>query len=110
MPDLTIPNPAAVEYGTCDICGNVGPVQRIFFQYDLLCECCPSKHFEILRHCPTCQPKEPTFTTLRIRTDKLKEMIAYTQARPRGCPNCHRGCFDIDRFCPHCGTKLPANP
>lgn len=35
-----------------------------------------------------------------------KELIQYKKLAPIGCPQCHRGCFSNDKFCPHCGTKL----
>lgn len=34
------------------------------------------------------------------------EAIAYIECRPETCPNCGRGCFDVDKFCPHCGTQM----
>lgn len=39
---------------------------------------------------------------------EIKEIKPYAECRPIGCPLCHRGCFDIDKFCSHCGAKLPA--
>lgn len=38
--------------------------------------------------------------------DLVKEMYEWRKARPIGCPECHRGCFSIDKYCGHCGTKL----
>lgn len=44
---------------------------------------------------------------LEAENKKLnKEMFDWRRARPIGCPNCHRGCFSIDKYCGHCGTKL----
>lgn len=34
------------------------------------------------------------------------EAIAYMECRAITCPNCKRGCFDIDRYCSHCGAEL----
>lgn len=34
------------------------------------------------------------------------ELSQYKKFAPIGCPQCHRGCFSNDKFCPHCGTKL----
>lgn len=35
-----------------------------------------------------------------------KELSLYKKLAPIGCPQCNRGCFSNDKFCPHCGTKL----
>lgn len=35
-----------------------------------------------------------------------QELRQYKKLAPIGCPQCHRGCFSNDKFCPHCGTKL----
>ena len=44
---------------------------------------------------------------LEAENKKLnKEMHDWRKARPIGCPNCHRGCFSIDKYCGHCGSKL----
>ena len=46
---------------------------------------------------------------MRLEKEKKeleKEMYQWRIARPVGCPECHRGCFSIDKFCGHCGTKL----
>ena len=37
---------------------------------------------------------------------ELKELKAYRNTRPICCPACHRGCFDADKFCGHCGVSL----
>lgn len=57
-----------VEWGKCEICGKEGPLERTYFYYPILCECCGSKdkdgqkrHFEMVRHCKDCpapMPKE----------------------------------------------------
>lgn len=62
------------EYGQCDVCGKGGIVQRTYFHYNIECECHSPKHFEMVRHCSTCTPKEPTETRVSIKTEKLKLM------------------------------------
>ncbi|MBQ8540546.1 MAG: hypothetical protein IJ435_03620 [Clostridia bacterium] len=34
------------------------------------------------------------------------EAITYIESRPKTCQYCGRGCFDIDKFCPHCGADM----
>lgn len=47
-----------------------------------------------------CQEAENEVRRLR------EELRQYKKLAPIGCPQCHRGCFSNDKFCPHCGTKL----
>ena len=71
---------------------------------------------EILRHrraCDLClldecdksceHLKEYTYQEIQRAYD---EAIGYLTSRPRICQNCGRGCFSIDKFCPHCGEKI----
>lgn len=60
------------EYGKCDICKKEGHVNRKYY-YDIECECCSPKHFEIVFHCNECDPLEPKETKIVMRTDELKK-------------------------------------
>lgn len=51
MPDM--------EYGKCDICGQMGSLARKYYRYNIKCECCNNKHFELVRYCVMCEPKPP---------------------------------------------------
>lgn len=44
--------------------------------------------------------------TVEFLKKELKELKAYRDTRPICCPKCHRGCFDADKFCGHCGASL----
>lgn len=48
-----------IERGECDICGIESDLKRKYYHYDIKCECCRGKHFEIVRYCDKCQPKAP---------------------------------------------------
>ncbi len=65
----------AVEYGRCDICGKEAPLARRYFHYGIPCECHSPNHFELVRHCKDCEPKEPGETTVKLRTDTLRVVI-----------------------------------
>ena len=62
-----------VEQGNCMVCGkkDVCPIERTYFRYDLECECHSPKHFEIVWHCPTCIPQQPTETKVVFKTSDL---------------------------------------
>lgn len=48
------------EYGTCDICGKEGVLNRKYYHYPIDCECCGgTTHFEIVRYCQNCTPVPP---------------------------------------------------
>lgn len=52
-----------VESGTCAVCSKEGPIDRKYYYYDIVCECCNNKddeHFEIVYHCKDCKPKPPS--------------------------------------------------
>jgi hypothetical protein len=64
-----------MEYGTCEYCGNEGPVGRQYFNYDIDCDCCRGKeHFEIVWHCDKCEPKDPGIRKIQLNK-KLKHKI-----------------------------------
>ena len=62
------------EYGVCDICKNERFLNRKYYYYDIECECHSPKHFEIVRHCSSCVPVEPSLTKIELRTDYLDSM------------------------------------
>ena len=67
--------PGAVEYGKCDVCGKHGPVMRTYYSYDIKCECHSPTHAELVIHCSTCEPKEPTYTKIHFKTSDLKKIM-----------------------------------
>ena len=49
-----------VEYDKCNVCGKKAMLQRKYYHYNIECECCGGvHHFEIIRYCDNCSPKEP---------------------------------------------------
>ena len=62
-----------IEYGKCAICGREGALKRTYFRYPVKCECHSPHHFELIRVCDKCQPKEPEYTTITVSTKWLKE-------------------------------------
>jgi hypothetical protein len=63
-----------MEYGTCEYCGNEGPVGRHYYRYGIKCECCSDEHFEIVWHCAKCEPKDPGIRKIQLNK-KLKHKI-----------------------------------
>jgi hypothetical protein len=60
-----------VEFGKCEVCGNETTLRRTYFHYDIKCECCSPCHFEFVKHCDDCTPKEPEVTKIIVKTDNL---------------------------------------
>lgn len=66
----------AVEFGKCQCCGKETSLQRKYFYYDIDCECCSAihkgkkRHFEFIRHCNNCIPKEPLKINVSLKSDK----------------------------------------
>lgn len=60
-----------IEYGKCECCDKEGPLQRTYFRYDIKCECHSPQHFELVRHCNSCEPKEPATTKVSMKTSEL---------------------------------------
>ena len=59
-----------VEVNKCDICQFVYPVQRKYYRYPVICECCNGKddhHFEIVRYCDECEPLPPKRISVVIK-------------------------------------------
>ena len=61
-----------IEYGECDICFRTAELNREYYRYNIKCECHSGSHFEIVRYCVSCKPKEPTYTKLNIKTENLR--------------------------------------
>jgi hypothetical protein len=62
------------EHGKCEICGKETFLERTYFRYEIKCECHSPNHFELIRHCKNCVPKEPTTTKISIKTEALKDL------------------------------------
>lgn len=60
-----------IEIDKCNICGNIGPVERTYYNYPVKCECHSPIHFEIVRHCKDCVATEPTETKITVKTSEL---------------------------------------
>jgi hypothetical protein len=63
-----------VEWSNCEYCDYEGPINRHYFKYDINCECCNDKHFEIVWHCDKCQPIDPGVRKIEI-SNKEKHKI-----------------------------------
>lgn len=64
------------EIGTCDSCGKFTGLSREYFRYpEIKCECHSPYHFEIVRYCKDCLPREPLETTVTIKTSELKRLV-----------------------------------
>lgn len=51
-----------IEFGSCDVCKTETSLMRKYFYYNVQCDCCNDKednHFEIVRHCSSCEPTPP---------------------------------------------------
>lgn len=64
-----------VEHGICEVCGNEDFLTRTYFRYPIKCECHSPQHFELIRHCKNCTPKEPEITKIQLRTSELNILI-----------------------------------
>jgi hypothetical protein len=58
------------EWGICDCCGNDGPIVRTYYRYDVKCECCNNKHFEIVYHCIKCEPTDPGIRKIQLSNEQ----------------------------------------
>lgn len=56
-----------IEFGSCSICGSSGQISRKYYNYDIKCECCSNKHFEIVYHCANCTPSPPKQITVTVK-------------------------------------------
>ncbi len=64
-----------IEHGICQICHNEADLTRKYYRYDIKCECHSPYHFELVRHCKKCIPKEPEITKIIVKTNILKKFI-----------------------------------
>ena len=60
-----------IEYSKCEVCGKEAPLQRTYWHYLIKCECHSPSHFEMVRHCSSCVPKEPITTTATMLTNTI---------------------------------------
>ncbi len=64
-----------IEVGKCDVCKKENvQLNRLYYRYDIKCECHSPQHFEIARHCNDCEPVEPKETRVTYRTTELKRL------------------------------------
>lgn len=63
-----------IEYDKCDICGNKDLLQRKYYRYDIKCECHSPYHFEVVKYCKNCKPREPHETRILFKTKDLKRV------------------------------------
>lgn len=54
------------EYGKCEICGKDNNLIRTYFHYNIKCDCHSPMHFEMIRHCQDCIPKEPILSKFKV--------------------------------------------
>lgn len=64
-----------MEWADCKYCGNNGPVERTYFHYDIKCECCSGKHFEIVYHCGNCKPKDPGIRRIQLSNEERHNFL-----------------------------------
>ena len=62
------------EYGFCGTCLKEGDITTTYFHYNIKCDCHSPNHFEIVWHCPTCEPQEPQTTQITLKTKELKNL------------------------------------
>ena len=65
-----------IEFGKCDVCGKYGAVERTYYHYGIKCACHLPEHFEMVRTCQLCEPREPKETKLILSTEYLKKISA----------------------------------
>ena len=66
-----------VEFGKCDLCGKETFLRRKYYRYNIKCTCCNSlndPHFEIVRHCGTCEPRPPRAIKAWVKPMTEKEI------------------------------------
>ena len=75
-----------IEYGKCDVCGKCGAVGRTYYHYGIKCACHSPEHFEMVRTCSLCKPREPKETKLILSTEYLKKIsgILHKEAAKNG--------------------------
>jgi len=71
-----------VEFGKCDMCGRVAPLQKKDYYFDISCECHDNEHVETIRYCSDCVPLMPVNTTITLydkKSDKNKTIYIDTE-------------------------------
>lgn len=64
----------SIEFGACEVCGEEAELQRKYYRYNIKCECHGPQHFELVRHCKNCEPKEPVETKVTFRTELIEKI------------------------------------
>jgi hypothetical protein len=79
-----------VEFGKCEICNENKPLERTYYHYDIKCECHSPRHFEFVRHCKDCVPKEPIETKIIMKTSDLRSEVFKREAIEHLQSNIHK--------------------
>ncbi len=62
-----------IEHGKCNVCGKEATLQRKSYYYNIECECCGGiHHFETIKYCSNCSPKEPKQIRVILKADFYK--------------------------------------
>ena len=77
-----------VEIGICKVCGEKKKLERTYFNYPVDCECHSPNHFETIRHCENCKPKEPEETLVLYNTAKPNKLVVMTSDELEHLLNC----------------------
>ena len=73
-------NRGECRVGKCEVCGKENvTLNRKYFHYDFPCTCHGPSHFILIDHCDECEPKEPRETWICVKTEDLKDPIAFAQ-------------------------------
>lgn len=65
----------AIEYGKCEICGKEAPLNRTYFRYNgLKCDCHSPEHFDMVRHCINCVPKQARTTHVILTVEQAEHI------------------------------------
>lgn len=62
-------------YGKCQVCGKEGPLTRTSFRYPIKCECHNKSHFYSVDHHRDCEPKEPPYQNINLKTEDLQNPV-----------------------------------
>lgn len=61
------------EFGKCEVCGKEAVLTRTYTHYKgLKCDCHSPRHFDVVRHCPTCVPSERRTTAVTLTVEQAK--------------------------------------
>jgi hypothetical protein len=55
-------------YDICNVCGEWDYLEETRYVFEIQCQCCDSKHYEELQHCPDCKPEVPQFVSYVSRS------------------------------------------